>query len=181
MTRVWLASASPRRRQLLEWAGLEVDGEGSDVDESQVAGESPGAYAMRLAREKADRGPADVLVLAADTVVHFGGVIYGKPVDREHARTMLRALSGRSHEVTTGVCLRRGERARAFAINTWVRFRKLSDREIDAYLETGEADDKAGAYGIQGRAGSFVAEVRGCWTNVMGLPLTAVLEAIEDL
>ena len=181
MRRIWLASSSPRRRQLLAWVGFTVDGVGADVDETPLPGEQPVACAMRLARMKAEGGPADALVVAADTVVHLGGVMYGKPVDRHEAGVMLGRLSGRSHEVTTGVCVRRGERARVFAVNTAVRFRELSDAEIDAYVATGEADDKAGAYGIQGRAGAFVAEVRGCWTNVMGLPVEALLDALRDM
>lgn len=178
---LWLASGSPRRRQLLEWVGYALEVRPSDIDETRHDGEDPVDYAHRLAREKAAVAPEDRMVVAADTVVHVEGRILDKPVDHDDAKAHLRRLSGRWHEVTTGVCVRRGEQVRVFHVTTRVRFRTLSDAEIDAYVATGEADDKAGAYGIQGRAGVFVAEVRGSWTNVMGLPVEAVIKAIGEL
>jgi septum formation protein len=174
MSAIWLASGSPRRKQLLEWAGLEVEVRPSEIDERQAPGEAPVAYATRLAREKA-KGPDDRLVLAADTVVHLEGVVLGKPTSRVEAVSHLLALSGRWHEVTTGVCLRSGGVERVWHVSTKVRFRELGRGEVEAYVATGDADDKAGAYGIQGRAGGFVAELQGSWTNVMGLPLESVL------
>ena len=172
MTRIWLASGSPRRRQLLEWAGFDVEVHPPHIPEEPRPGEDAVAYAVRLATEKAATGRGAV-VLAADTVVHRDGALFEKPRDRDEARAHLRALSGGWHDVTTGVWL-----GGPFSVTTRVRFRALSAEEIDAYLATGEADDKAGAYGIQGRGGSFVAELHGSWTNVMGLPLEAVLERL---
>ena len=176
---VWLASGSPRRRQLLEDAGFAVEVHPPDVDETRRAGEDPVAYAVRLARTKAATGPADRVVVAADTVVWQGDVVLGKPASRTEAHATLRALSGGVHRVTTGTCVRRGAAVDAFAVTTEVRFRALTDAEIAAYLETGEADDKAGAYGIQGRAAGFVAEVHGSWTNVVGLPMEAVVPRLR--
>lgn len=177
---IWLASGSPRRRQLLSWVGHDLTVAPADVDETWH-GEDPVVYARRLAETKAASAPEEVLVVAADTVVHRDGQIFDKPADRDAARQTLRALSGGWHGVTTGVCVRRGSTQRLFHVTTDVRFRTLPDAEIEAYLETGEADDKAGAYGIQGTAGVFVAEVRGSWTNVMGLPVEEVVAAIEAL
>lgn len=178
---ILLASRSPRRRQLLEWAGQPVEAAASDVDETRDPWDPPTKHARRLAIAKAATAPADRLVVAADTVVHQGDAIYEIPRDRAEAERHLRALSGRWHKVSTGVCVRRGDAQRAFVVTTEVRFRVLSDGEIAAYLATGEADDKAGAYGIQGRGGSLVAEVRGSWTNVMGLPLEETLGAIAEI
>lgn len=179
---LWLASGSPRRRQLLTWAGWDVEVRPAGVDETLHPGEGPVAYALRLATAKASTGPADRWALAADTVVHLQGRVLDKPGDRDEARRHLVALSDRWHRVTTGVCIRRGAGpSRAFEVTTRVRFRALGAAEIEAYLATGEADDKAGAYGIQGRAGVFVAEVQGSWTNVMGLPMEAVLGALQQL
>ncbi len=181
MTPVVLASASPRRRQLLAWVGVEVDVRPSDIDETLLEGEAPVAYATRLARTKAEAAAHEGVVVAADTVVHLDGAVFGKPVDRADGAQILGALSGRWHAVTTAVCVRRGEARALFAVTTRVRFRSLSAAEIAAYLETGEADDKAGAYGIQGRAGAFVAEVAGSWTNVMGLPVEETLAALAEV
>lgn len=181
MTALWLASGSPRRRQLLTWAGFEVEAHPPDVDEGRDPADDPVTHAVRLASRKAAVGPDDRLVVAADTVVHLDDRLFEKPVDRDEARAHLRALSGGEHAVTTGVCVRRGAEQVAFPVTTRVRFRILTDTEIDAYLATGEADDKAGAYGIQGRGGVFVAEVAGCWTNVMGLPMEATLAALSAL
>jgi septum formation protein len=178
---IWLASGSPRRRVLLTWAGVEVEVRPSDVDERLHDGEDPVAYAERLAASKAALAPSDRIVVAADTVVHADGVVFDKPADRREAVANLEALSGRWHGVTTGVCVGRGRDQRVFHTTTRVRFRVLSRAEIEAYVATGEADDKAGAYGIQGRAGAFVAEVQGSWTNVVGLPLEAVLPEIAAL
>ncbi len=175
--RLLLASGSPRRRQLLTWAGIALDVVPSDVDEAWVAGEDPVDAAERLARSKA-LGPADRVVLAADTVVHFDGTPYAKPEDTEDAVRMLSELSGRWHDVTTGVAIRAGTLT-SFTQTTAVRFRALSETEIRRYVQTGEPMGKAGAYAIQGEGGGLVAEVRGSWTNVMGLPLEATLAALD--
>lgn len=178
---VWLASGSPRRRALLGSAGVAVEVRPSDVDETHDPAVAPRDHALNLALRKAATGPADRVVVAADTVVHRDDRLFDKPRDRDEARAHLRALSGVTHEVTTGVAVRRGERLHAFAVSTLVRFRALGEAEIERYLATGEADDKAGAYGIQGSALGFVAEVHGSFTNVVGLPLEETLEALRDL
>lgn len=181
MSRIWLASGSPRRRALLEWLGFTVDVHPPRIDESWEPGLDPVLHARRLAERKAATGPDDRLVLAADTVVHRERRIFDKPADRHEARAHLLALSGGWHHVVTGVAVRRGDTVRAFTVSTDLRFRQLGDAEIDAYLATGEADDKAGAYAIQGRGGTFVAEVHGSWTNVMGLPVEEALAACAAL
>lgn len=183
--RLTLASGSPRRRDLLTWAGWQVVVRPQDIDETWTPGTDPIEHAMALAAGKAASAlandPDPPLVLAADTVVHLGARIFDKPQDRDQAAAHLTALSGRTHRVTTGVCLAAGDRpALRFQVTTEVRFRSLSAPEVAAYLETGEADDKAGAYGIQGRGGTLVAEVRGSWTNVMGLPLERTLAALTE-
>lgn len=173
-----LASASPRRRDLLGWAGLSFDVRPTDVDESWIPGEPPADAAERLARAKAEAagGPA----LAADTVVHLDGRPFGKPEDDAEATGFLRALSGRWHQVTTGIAARGPDGAITSArVTTEVRFRALSDGEIAAYVQTGEPHDKAGAYGIQGIGGALVAELRGSWTNVMGLPVEETLALLR--
>jgi septum formation protein len=175
---IWLASGSPRRKQLLEWAGVEVVGHPSPVDEAWIEGESPEDAAERLAVAKC-MGPEDAVVLSADTVVHLEGEPFGKPVDAADAVRMLGRLSGKWHGVTTGVCIRHAGQQKSFRVTTQVRFRTLSAADIERYVATGEPDDKAGAYGIQGIGGALVAEVRGSWTNVMGLPVEATLAALS--
>jgi len=180
-----LASGSPRRRDLLTWCGLVVHVQPQDIDETRDPSRPPIEHAAWLAEGKARsalRRGAEHVVVAADTVVHLGDRIFDKPADRDQARAHLHALSGGTHQVTTGVCVvRPGAQLRPFAVSTTVRFRTLTASEIDAYLQTGEADDKAGAYAIQGRGGTFVAEVHGSWTNVMGLPVEATLQALAEL
>lgn len=176
--RLLLASGSPRRKALLEAAGWTVEAVPTHVDESILPGISPELHATTLATRKARAVAEQPLVVAADTVVHRDGVIFDKPTSRDQARSHLRELSGRWHRVTTGVCVRRGRLEHVFSVTTEVRFRTLDAAEIEAYLATGEADDKAGAYGIQGRGGALVAEVRGSYTNVVGLPLEQLLAAL---
>jgi septum formation protein len=179
--RLILASASPRRRELLGRLGLPFEVWPSGVDEV-LAPEIPApALATALARAKArdvadrlqaaDRAPA--LVLGADTLVVLEGRPLGKPGSRDEARLMLRALRGRSHEVVTGVALLEipGGRETAEAVTSRVLMRPYGDAEIDAYVATGEPDDKAGAYAVQGAGQQLVAGVEGCFTNVVGLPL----------
>lgn len=180
MRPVWLASGSPRRRDLLTWAGVAVEVHPADIDEARDPGHDPVEHARHLAAAKAAGSPQERVVIAADTVVHLGDRIFDKPTDRSIARQHLEALSGAWHAVTTGVCVAHGTRSRVLSVTTAVRFRTLSSGEIAAYLQTGEADDKAGAYGIQGRGATFVAEVRGSWTNVVGLPVEETLAALAE-
>ena len=180
MTRLLLASASPRRKTLLEWSGIAVEVAPSNIAEIRRPSEGPVDYALRLAGEKSLHAPANRIVLAADTVVHLDGRIFDKPRDDEDAISTLSQLSGRWHTVTTAVSIRQGARHVAFSVDTAVRFRDLESQEIQAYVQTGEAQDKAGAYGIQGRAGAFVAELQGSWTNVMGLPVEEVLSVLKS-
>jgi septum formation protein len=171
-----LASGSPRRRELLEAAGVAFTVVPSHVDETRRPGDDPVAHARRLAELKAV-GPGGV-VIAADTVVHRADTVFDKPTSRAEARHTLRLLSGGWHHVTTAVCVRAEGRANLFHVTTDVRFRSLDDAEIDRYVATGEADDKAGAYGIQGIGGALVAEIRGSYSNVVGLPLEETLAAL---
>jgi septum formation protein len=186
--RLVLASQSPRRRELLASVGIHAEIRPSDTDESVRAGEGADGYVRRLAREKARAVPVHdgELVLAADTAVVLGGEILGKPRDAEDARRMLRALSGSTHVVATGVHglaalpggLRREE---TIAVSTAVRFATLSEERIAWYLSTGEPLDKAGAYAIQGAGGSLVRGVAGSVSNVVGLPIAETLALIGRL
>ena len=179
MKPLWLSSGSPRRRQLLEWAGFSVEVHPPDVDETRRPDEPAIDMVQRLAADKCI-GPDDRIVVSADTIVHLGADVLGKPADDSEARSMLGALSGRWHDVTTGVAIRRQGQSEVFAVTTRVRFRTLSDGDIQRYVDTGEPRDKAGAYGIQGIGGALVAEVRGSWTNVMGLPVERTLTHLPD-
>ena len=173
-----LASASPRRREMLERVGLSFAVAPTEVDESILPGESVAKAAQRLAGLKAraaERGDNQA-VLAADTLVALGREILGKPAGEAEARDMLELLSGREHQVVTGYCLLDG-RGEAVGLGlSKVRFRNLSPAEIAAYVASGEPLDKAGAYAVQGMGAAFVREVSGSYTNVVGLPLAAVLE-----
>jgi len=179
--RVVLASASPRRRALLEAAALEVIVREPAVDETWPGGELVDA-AIAVAQRKLDAvvEPTE-LVVAADTSVVLGAERLEKPKDAADAARMLRALSGREHQVITGFCVRRGRARQAGAVTTLVSFRALSHAEIDRYVASHEPLDKAGAYGIQGQGGALVDRVQGSYTNVVGLPLAEVLAAIEAL
>jgi septum formation protein len=167
-----LASGSPRRRELLARLGLEFTVVVPDVDERSAPGEDPAAYVERVARTKAlaPTRPGQV-VLAADTTVVVEGEILAKPADDAEAAAMLRRLSGRTHVVLTGVAVATNGTVTSSVTATEVRFRVLDDAEIEAYVATGEPHDKAGAYGIQGPAGAFVASIEGSLSNVVGLPL----------
>jgi septum formation protein len=178
-----LASASPRRRQLLAQAGVDFQIVESGIDELRARGETAPDFARRMACEKAVavslRHPG-ALVLGADTVVEIDAEVLGKPRGRDHARRMLQTLSGRVHRVFTGFALTRaGQVVESAAIVSEVRFRELSSAEIEQYIATNEPYDKAGGYAIQGDANGFVAAVTGSTTNVMGLPLDEVLEALR--
>jgi septum formation protein len=177
-----LASGSPRRRELLAQAGLVFTVTKPDVPEVRRRGEKPADFARRLAREKAAavraRHPG-ATVLAADTIVVLGDRVLGKPRDAADARRMLRALSGRPHQVITAFTLAGPHRSVTRAVRTRVVFRALTRAEIDAYVATGDPMDKAGAYAIQGGAAGMVASVRGSYTNVVGLPVAEVLAALR--
>ncbi|MBU1431021.1 septum formation inhibitor Maf [Myxococcota bacterium] len=173
-----LASASPRRRQLLEGVGLRLFVQPVEIDERPIPDEAPLRFAQRMAQEKAEAvGASPRPVLASDTVVTFDGVILGKPQDETEAAEMLRRLSGRVHQVITAWTLLGPQPQRGASI-TDVHFRPLSEAEIQAYVATGEPMDKAGAYGIQGGAGRFVRRIEGSYDGVVGLPLADVLEAL---
>ncbi|HTM51051.1 MAG TPA: Maf family protein [Bryobacteraceae bacterium] len=178
-----LASASPRRAEILTLAGIRFERQApAGIDETPKSGEKARDYVMRLAREKAraiGSAPGRV-VLGADTTVVMDGQILGKPEDAGDAARMLRLLSGRAHEVITGVCLRSplGEAVDAATTEVW--FTRLTDAEIEAYVASGEPMDKAGAYGIQGLASKFVTRIEGCYFNVMGLPVALVYARIRD-
>jgi septum formation protein len=182
---VVLASASPRRRELLARLSWPFTIIPADVEELHHPGEAPLAYVVRLAQTKAaqiaQRLP-DALVLGADTVVVLDNQILGKPENVAHARQMLTRLSGRQHTVITGLALlqQRRQLVSLDSVSTRVRFRPLSRQEIEHYIATEEPFDKAGAYAIQGQAAAFVASIDGCYTNVVGLPLqrtAALLQA----
>jgi septum formation protein len=184
--RLILASASPRRMDLLREAGYAFEVEPAHVDESELAGEAPRTYVLRVAAMKARtiaaRHPDD-MVLAADTTVVIGGAMLPKPADDADAKRMLGLLSGRTHEVLTGVVLVRAGRESSAVVGTQVRFRPVTAAEIDWYVASGEPHDKAGAYGVQGLAARFVESVDGSYSNVVGLPIGAVraLLAAEGL
>lgn len=178
-----LASASPRRRELLGSLGLEFEVCVPDIDESPKEGEAPRAFAQRLATEKsaAIDADAETTLIAADTIVVLGETILGKPLDEKHAFEMLSDLSGKTHEVITGVCVRRGSSAKVFSVATQVVFRTLEKAEIIRYIASGCPMDKAGAYAIQGGAAHMVAAIRGSYTNVVGLPLCELHEALTSV
>lgn len=174
---LYLASQSPRRRELLERLGLRFGIVDVDVPEVRSSGEPPADYVSRVAREKAGAGlfklsgVADAVVLGADTEVVLDGEVFGKPADAAQAASMLRRLSGRTHEVLSAVwCLRKEQKMQAFSI-TRVEFAALDAGRIDAYVGSGEWQGKAGAYAIQGRAEAFVVRLSGSYSGVMGLPL----------
>jgi len=180
-----LASRSPRRRELLAQVGLAFAVAPADVDETVRPGESPDAYAERLALEKARaaaKGREKGTVIAADTIVVADGAIFGKPADENEARRMLHVLSGRRHEVLTALAVLdvSTERTSVRTSVTQVWFRDLSEREIDAYIATGEPLDKAGAYGIQERGALLVERIEGCYSNVVGLPLSLLGEMLRE-
>ena len=175
--RLILASASPRRLELLAQIGIRPDATlPAEIDETPRPGELARACALRLAAAKAEAIPAgDAVVLAADTIVAVGRRILGKPASAAEAEAFLRLLSGRRHRVVTGVALRTPERTRLRAVETAVRFKPLDRAEIAAYLASGEWQGKAGGYAIQGRAGGLVPWIGGSYSNVVGLPLTETL------
>ncbi len=185
---VYLASASPRRRQLLEQIGVPYQTLSVSIDESVAAAEAPSAYVSRLAEAKAEagrrqaraRGSAARPVLAADTAVLIDGEILGKPTDAGDAERMLLRLSGRTHEVLTAVSLAGSGRLVSRVCRSEVTFRALGAHEAREYWNTGEPCDKAGGYAIQGCGAVFVADLRGSYSGVMGLPLYETAELLEE-
>jgi septum formation protein len=177
-----LASSSPRRRELLGILGIHFAVQHADIDESVRPAESPTAYAARLAREKAEtvaRAHPEAPVLGADTTVILGDQILGKPEDAADARRMLRALSGKTHQVVTAVCLVMDGHAHEHVETTTVFMRAIPEPEIDAYIASGEPLDKAGAYAIQGGAAKWIYRIEGDYFNVVGLPVAAVWDLLE--
>lgn len=171
-----LASASPRRHELLAQLGAQFDCDPADIDESHVPGEAPDTYVERMAREKAAAVLArhdvpDIVVLAADTTVAIDDVVLGKPADHFDGLAILARLSGRAHTVYTGVCVANASGSACDVVATEVEFASLNRETCEAYLATDEPWDKAGAYGIQGLGGAFVRAIRGSYSNVVGLPL----------
>jgi septum formation protein len=190
---VYLASGSPRRRELLQQIGISFRVIAAAVDETALPGEAPAAYVARLAVAKADAGwkskpngtdvariHATIAVLAADTAVVLDGRILGKPADREDAENMLRQLSGRTHEVLTAIALRTADGLQSRLSRSEVTFRRIAAAEAHAYWDTGEPCDKAGAYAIQGRAAVFIEDLRGSYSGVMGLPLFETADLLSQ-
>ncbi len=181
-----LASASPRRQELLESAGIQFEMIPSNTDEKFLAGERPEEHVIRLARAKAmevARKNADRWILAADTVVVIDGRFLGKPRDPQEAQEMLQMLSGREHRVITGYCIFNSstKEKREGSVTSRVQFKALSLEEIQWYIHTEEPFDKAGAYAVQGKAAFMIKEVHGSYTNVVGLPLCEVVEDLREL
>lgn len=189
--RLILASASPRRAEILRNAGIAFDVQAAILDESFRAGETPEEYVRRLALEKAraaadataDEYSGDYLIVGADTVVVAGEEILGKPTSEEEARRMLRRLGGAVHEVHTGLAVLRRPRGAERVVEeiTRVTFAPLSEEDIESYLATGEPFDKAGGYAIQGVAGRFITRIDGCYFNVVGLPLARLWMLLREL
>jgi septum formation protein len=179
-----LASASPRRQELLRAAGIPFEVQPADVVEAPLPGEGAQACAERLAREKAlavaRLRPQDV-VLGADTIVVVDNQILGKPADSADAARMLRLLSGRKHQVVTGVCLTNGAHCSVTSEITFVTMSAISEKEIADYIATGEPMDKAGAYAIQGMASRWIPRIEGDYCNVVGLPVALVYRMLRDL
>jgi septum formation protein len=194
---IYLASRSPRRRELLGHIGVKFHlllfrnrpGAAPDVEEEQLPDEEPRDYVMRVARAKAAAGWRRMLernlprapVLAADTTVALGKRIFGKPASRRDAEIMLAELSGKRHEVLTAVVLQYDDQVETALSVSEVQFRELTPREIQDYVATGESDDKAGAYAIQGRAALFVSEIRGSQSGIVGLPLYETAQLLQKM
>jgi septum formation protein len=181
--RLVLASQSPRRREILERAGFEFTVRVAAVPERPEPGESPVQYVIRLSRSKAEAvtRDADEVVLGADTVVVLGEHILEKPCDARDAARMLRMLSGRTHNVITGICLAADGTLVQDHAETRVHFTHLGDEDIARYVESGEPMDKAGAYAIQGLASKFIDGIEGCYFNVVGLPVALVYKQLSLL
>ncbi|MEL7941578.1 Maf family protein [Pseudomonas delhiensis] len=186
MPQLYLASSSPRRRELLTQIGLSFHLVSGNIDETPEDGETPAAYVERLARGKALAGLTmlaqrpDVCVLGADTAVVLDGRILGKPKDYDDSLAMLSALSGRQHQVLTAVAVADRDRCEVRVVASTVSFRRIGEAEAQAYWATGEPQDKAGGYAIQGLAAIFVNRVEGSYSGVVGLPLCETAELLAD-
>lgn len=182
---IYLASASPRRRELLRQIGVSHEIISTDIDENPIAGERPDQYVIRLAQAKASagavasRGKANLPVLGADTAVVIDGMILGKPADEAEGVAMLLRLSGRSHTVYTAVAVVRDEIHRCLLSTSTVTFRAITEAEARAYWSSGEPADKAGGYAVQGLAAIFIARLEGSYSGVMGLPLYETAQLLQ--
>lgn len=182
----FLASTSPRRRELLNSLGIAHELINININEERRNNETPLNYVERMAKEKVEAGfsaladTGQALVLAADTMVMLGDRVLGKPQDRQQAREMLLSLSGRSHVVITSFALKSADKIRIQRVHTTVFFRHILDAELDWYLNTGEPQDKAGSYAIQGAGGVFVNSISGSYSSVVGLPLSELIVALRD-
>lgn len=175
-----LASASPRRAELLSRLGYRFTVRPADLDEERRPGESPADYVQRLAVDKAAAiDETQLPVLAADTTVALGEIIFGKPAHEDDALRMLLALSGRRHEVLTAVCVRQGARSESVLSRTWVDFAELDESQARAYWASGESAGKAGGYAIQGLAEAFVRGIEGSYSGVVGLPLQQTIGLLQ--
>ena len=178
-----LASQSPRRKELLGLFHIPFTVKVADIDEAMDPARSPAQEVARVSRAKAEsiEGHADDVIIAADTIVVLGGQVLGKPKDEADAIAMLTALSGRDHQVMTGVTVLRGDKALTHTEITDIHFRPLSQKEIEAYVATGEPMDKAGSYGIQGGAALFAEKMHGDYYNVMGLPVCRLWQMLQQI
>ena len=178
-----MASQSPRRKEILANAGLLFEVRATEVDESLTGEDSPNGHARRLAQSKAFAVPMNPgeVILAADTIVIVDELVLGKPKDARDARRMLAMLSGRTHLVTTAICLRYNGGGIVDSESTLVRIVELTAAEMDAYAESGEPRDKAGAYAIQGLASKYIDRIEGCYFNVVGLPISLVWKHLRTL
>ncbi|MCF9034323.1 Maf family nucleotide pyrophosphatase [Acinetobacter nectaris] len=187
MARLILASGSPRRAELLEQLELDFDVSSADIDETLKLGECAETYVKRVAYEKAKSVAQqfhDCIVLAADTCISLDGSIIGKPQSKEHAFHIWQALSGRQHDVLSGVCVVAENEMYECVVKTQVTFQELSQSDMESYWQTGEPLDKAGAYAIQGIAAKYIPSIKGSYTNVVGLPLyetVKLLKAVKAL
>ena len=179
-----LASGSPRRSEILESVGWEFTKQVADIDESEIEGEKPEDYVVRLAREKAEsvasKYPSEI-VLGADTTVLINGKILGKPADLEDARRMLKMLAGNWHEVLTGIAIVQNGETRSAIQRTRVKFAPMSDAEILFLAERGDPLDKAGAYAVQAQAALFIEGIEGDYWNVVGLPISLVYRLLDNV
>ena len=186
IAQIILASASPRRRELLAQIGVRTMAQSVDIDETQKHNEPVMAYVQRLAMEKAQRGfdtiknEKKLPVLGSDTIVEIDGLVLGKPENRQQAKKMLQQLSAQKHTVHTSVAIVTEEKSLIAISSSQVVFNALEDQEIDLYLATGEADDKAGAYAIQGIAAQFIKNINGSFSGVMGLPLFETAQLLKQ-
>ena len=184
MRKIILASKSPRRKELLEKCGIAFACMPMDTDESLEEGNTLEEKIRLLSERKAEARLAvnpDAVVIGSDTIVTLDGEILGKPADHEDAKRMLRELSGRTHQVITGVCIVSSKRKYSDVSVSDVTFAPLSEEEIDGYVSSGECDDKAGAYAIQGIGGRFITHISGDYYAIMGLPLNLVYEELKNL